>query len=240
MSHSETTAVWIGNLRKTANEGHLSELFKGYNDYVVSIHIQRDKTTKESRGFAFVNFSCRLHAEDAVWKLDGKHFLGMRLKLDIKEASRSRKKSDSDGGRPDQLPLGAACASSESPKSPKYRPDPLLPAVLWIGSLHRNTTEKEIRELFTAYQGSISSVRIMRDAKDKRLSRGFGFINFTNGRHAEDALESLQGSLIRGLPVKLNIKKQDSSPIEETKLVPSQVSTAPVIRVIEKVSVRLT
>ena len=230
MSSTAVAAVWVGSLNAKANEGHLNEQFQNYREFIVSIHVQRDKVTKESREFAFVNFNDRMKAAHAVQQINGKRFMGRRLKVDIKHEPRS----------------SSAAASLATPKQ-LSRPQTLLPkdldkpATLWVGSLHRKATEAELRDAFSAYRGSISSVRIMRDEKNKLVSRGFGFINFTCARHAEDALRNFQGLRVHGLPIKLSLKQTDTempiTPTSPLELVPSQVSMAPVVRVIEKVSV---
>lgn len=142
--------------------------------------------------------------------------------------------------RPQSVPRQSPTLATSPASRADHHPDPHKPATLWIGSLHPHTKEEEIRQLFSAYRGSITSVRIMRDEKDKKISRGFGFINFTNGRHAKDAFDNLQGERIHGVKIVLSIKKEgkDEDSVTLDVGVGQPLPAHPqVIRVIEKVSV---
>lgn len=74
---------------------------------------------------------------------------------------------------------------------------------IYVGNLSRNTTEAEIRDLFTA-AGEISEVTIMLDSVTG-LSKGFGFVIMKNFIAAKEAIEHFNGSVLDGR--KLLVKK---------------------------------
>ncbi|XP_042492723.1 flowering time control protein FCA-like isoform X2 [Macadamia integrifolia] len=61
---------------------------------------------------------------------------------------------------------------------------------LFVVSLNRQATEKEVEEIFSAY-GRVEDVYIMRD--EKRQSRGCGFVKFSHRDMAAAAIKGLNG-----------------------------------------------
>lgn len=58
---------------------------------------------------------------------------------------------------------------------------------LYIGNLPYRVLEEELRELFSGY-GEIVDVKVLRDPVTGR-SRGFGFVTYSSGEHAKQALD---------------------------------------------------
>ena len=62
---------------------------------------------------------------------------------------------------------------------------------LYVGNLPYNTTEDDLRNLFSQY-GSIDSVAVITDRETGR-SKGFGFVEFGNDAEARSAIQALSG-----------------------------------------------
>lgn len=62
--------VRVSNLSENVNEDHLKQLF-GRIGEVTRVFLVRDKVTKESKGFAFINFRNKDEAQKAIDKLTG-------------------------------------------------------------------------------------------------------------------------------------------------------------------------
>ena len=73
---------------------------------------------------------------------------------------------------------------------------------LYIGNLHYNVNEEELKEIFKTY-GEVMSVRIITD-KYTGNSKGFGFIEMLNDAEANKAIDNLNGTEIRGKKVIVN------------------------------------
>lgn len=73
---------------------------------------------------------------------------------------------------------------------------------IFIGSLHFGMKEDELREIFENY-GVVDSVKIITDKYTGR-SKGFGFIEMPNDDEAQNAIDELNGSEIKGRTVNVN------------------------------------
>ena len=71
---------------------------------------------------------------------------------------------------------------------------------IYVGNLPWNTTEDELRQAFAAY-GDVSSAKIITDRETGR-SRGFGFVEMESG--GQEAIESMDGSVMGGRNLKVN------------------------------------
>lgn len=81
--------LYVGNLKYSATNEQLKELFAGYGE-VVSVNII------EGKGFGFVEMSNTDEAEKARESLDGQDFLGRILR--VNEARPPRKDREGRGG----------------------------------------------------------------------------------------------------------------------------------------------
>ena len=73
---------------------------------------------------------------------------------------------------------------------------------LYVGNLPYNTTEDDLRNLFSQY-GSIDSVAVITDRETGR-SKGFGFVEFGNDSEARTAIQALSGQEYGGRALTVN------------------------------------
>lgn len=67
---------------------------------------------------------------------------------------------------------------------------------IYVGNIPRQSTEEELKELFTTY-GEVSKVNIIKD-KFTGESRGFGFVEMSDDESAEKAINELNGQDFQG------------------------------------------
>ena len=65
---------------------------------------------------------------------------------------------------------------------------------LYVGHLDYQTTEDDLRDVFSEY-GEITSVKVIMDRETGR-SRGFGFVEMPNSEEAQKAIEDLHGAML--------------------------------------------
>ncbi|MBA7521753.1 hypothetical protein ES705_13864 [subsurface metagenome] len=73
---------------------------------------------------------------------------------------------------------------------------------IYVGNLHYNVTEDELKEVFKGY-GEVISAKIITDKYSGR-SKGFGFIEMPNDSEAKKAIDGVNGTEITGREVKVN------------------------------------
>ena len=73
---------------------------------------------------------------------------------------------------------------------------------LYVGNLSYDTTEDELRELFSAH-GTVESVNLITEGGSGR-SKGFGFVEFRDDQEANAAIAALNGTDLRGRSINVN------------------------------------
>jgi cold-inducible RNA-binding protein len=73
---------------------------------------------------------------------------------------------------------------------------------VYVGNLSYETTEAELRELFSAH-GTVESVNLITEGGSGR-SKGFGFVEFRDDKEANAAIAALNGTEVRGRTINDN------------------------------------
>ncbi len=76
---------------------------------------------------------------------------------------------------------------------------------LYVGNLHFQTQEQDLRDLFGGY-GEVVSCNVISD-RDTGRSRGFGFVEMANEDEARSAENALNGHDFDGRQLKVNEAK---------------------------------
>lgn len=73
---------------------------------------------------------------------------------------------------------------------------------LFIGGLSWSTNDETLRRSFEQY-GAVEDARVILD-RDTGRSRGFGFVTFSDGDAAMNAVTALDGSTLDGRSIRVN------------------------------------
>jgi len=74
--------LYVGNLSKSTTQEELNTLFAGAGE-VASVNIIKDRTSGESKGFAFVTMSAQSEADKAVSMFNSYSLSDYELKVDL-------------------------------------------------------------------------------------------------------------------------------------------------------------
>jgi len=74
--------LYVGNLSKSTTQEELNTLFAGAGE-VASVNIIKDRTSGESKGFAFVTMSAQSEADKAVSMFNSYSLSDHELKVDL-------------------------------------------------------------------------------------------------------------------------------------------------------------
>ena len=88
MSQSVEVKLYVGNLALATTENDLRQLF-AQSGAVTSVNLIKDRTTGQSKGFAFVTMSSAVGAQKAVARLHKFELAGRPLKVNLAERSKS-------------------------------------------------------------------------------------------------------------------------------------------------------
>jgi len=73
---------------------------------------------------------------------------------------------------------------------------------LYVGNLPYNTSEEDLRTLFSQH-GTVESVAVITDRETGR-SKGFGFVEFADDNEARNAISGLSGQEFGGRALTVN------------------------------------
>jgi len=73
---------------------------------------------------------------------------------------------------------------------------------IYVGNLPRNATEDDLQEAFAAF-GQVTSATIIKD-KFTGDSRGFGFVEMSDSTEANNAIQGLNGTDLKGRALTVN------------------------------------
>jgi RNA recognition motif-containing protein len=77
---------------------------------------------------------------------------------------------------------------------------------LYVGSLPFETTEEDLRRIFSV-AGTVQSVHIITD-RDSGKSKGCGYVKMTTESEAKDAINSLDGATIEHRLITVSIARE--------------------------------
>ncbi|CAN4091675.1 unnamed protein product [Withania somnifera] len=169
--------LFVGSVPRTATEEDIRPLFEEQGR-VLEVAFIKDKRTGKQQGCCFIKFATSAEADRAIRALHNQYTLpGGIGPIQVRYADGERER------------LGAV----------EYK--------LFVGSLNKQATEKEVEEIFSPY-GHVEDVYLMRD--DMKQSRGCGFVECSHRDMAMAAINSLSGNYtMRGCDQPLTVRFAD-------------------------------
>lgn len=189
---SETRSVFVSQLaaRLTARDlGYFFEDKLGEGT-VLDSRIVTDRISRRSKGIGYVEFRTVDHVEKAL-NLNGTIVMGLPISVQYTEAERNRTHAG-DGNL--NLPPGVSHRGGMQ---------------LYVGSLHFNLTESDIRQVFEPF-GELEFVDLHRDPVTGR-SKGYAFIQYKRSEDAKMALEQMEGFELAGRTLRVNTVHEKGS-----------------------------
>ncbi|KAJ0113656.1 hypothetical protein Patl1_00852 [Pistacia atlantica] len=152
--------LYVAPVSRTATEEDIRSLF-GEHGNILEVILPRDKRSGQQQGYCFVKYMTFEEADRAIRALNNQYiFPGEQAAIKVRYA---------DGER-------------ERLVAP--------PDKLYVGSLSKQASKKEIEEIFSSY-GHVEDIYVVRD--EMRQSRGCGFVQFSHRDMALAAIKGLNG-----------------------------------------------
>ena len=175
------TNVFCKNLDESVGDEELQKLFTPFGT-ITSALVSRDEASGRSKGFAFINFESHEAAEAACAALNGTEMNGRLLYV-----GRAQKKAE----REEELRRQFETAKQE-------RLSKFVGVNLYVKNLAETVDDEKLRTEFSPF-GSITSCKVMCD--EKGVSRGFGFVCYTNQEESARAVAEMNGRMLAGKPL---------------------------------------
>ncbi|KDR84953.1 hypothetical protein GALMADRAFT_131717 [Galerina marginata CBS 339.88] len=183
---SEARSVFVSQLaaRLTARDlGYFFEDKLGENT-VMDSRIVTDRLSRRSKGIGYVEFRSIDLVEKAL-SLSGTVVMGLPIMVQLTESERN-KLHPGDGSL--NLPPGVTSSHGSMQ--------------LYVGSLHFNLTESDIKQVFEPF-GELEFVDLHRDPMTGR-SKGYAFVQYKRSEDARMALEQMEGFELAGRTLRVN------------------------------------
>ncbi|XP_041031363.1 RNA-binding protein 39-like [Carcharodon carcharias] len=145
---------------------------------VRDVKIISDRSSRRSKGIAYVEFY-EIESVALAIGLSGQRLLGVPIIVQASQAEKNR-------------PNTVVSNQQKGLEGPMR---------LYVGSLHSNITEEMLMGIFQPF-GKIDSLHVIKDP-DTGISRGYGFVAFSDSDSARRALEQLHGFELAGRPLKV-------------------------------------
>ncbi|RLV91069.1 hypothetical protein DV515_00014244 [Chloebia gouldiae] len=171
-----TASLWMGDLEPYMDENFVSRAFATMGELVLSVKIIRNRLTGIPAGYCFVEFADLATAEKCLHKINGKPLPGAT------PAKRFKLNYATYGKQPDN--------------SPEYS--------LFVGDLTPDVDDGMLYEFFVKVYPSCKGGKVVLDQAG--VSKGYGFVKFTDELEQKRALTECQGAVGLGSkPVRLSV-----------------------------------
>ncbi|KND03989.1 CC1-like family splicing factor [Spizellomyces punctatus DAOM BR117] len=169
--------VFVMQLAARLTTGELFDFFAPAGK-VRDARIIADRNSRRSKGVGYVEFYEEESVEKAL-QMTNQKLLGIPIIVQRTEAEKNRIAAEAEA---------AAKAELQSNR-------------LYIGSLHFNLTEDDLKAVFEPF-GAIDHINLHKDP-DTGRSRGFAFVHYKNPADAKQAMEKMNGFEIMGRAIKV-------------------------------------
>ncbi|XP_074562362.1 oligouridylate-binding protein 1B-like isoform X2 [Curcuma longa] len=197
--------IFVGDLSPEVTDATLYACFSAYPS-CSDARVMWDQKTGRSRGFGFVSFRNQQDAQSAINDLTGK-WLGsrqIRCNWATKGANSSEDKTNSDSKGMVELTTGSA-EGLENTKEDAPENNPQYTTV-YVGNLSYEVGQLDLHRLFHSLgAGVIEEVRVQRD-------KGFGFVRYNSHSEATLAIQTGNGRMLGGKPIKCSWGSKPTPP----------------------------
>ena len=175
----QSRSLWLGEIENWMDENFISKNFFHYGYKVKSVKIIRDKNTKATVGYGFVEFDTPEIAKEVLQYLNGKIIPDTKKTFKLNSATYS---------------AGKVASMGNFPKNE---------FTIYVGDLDSTVTEEKLKEFFASKYKSVLSTKIVIDNITKQ-SKGYGFVKFSDHSESITAIEEMNGKYLSGRPIKTN------------------------------------
>ncbi|XP_013749109.2 polyadenylate-binding protein RBP47A-like [Brassica napus] len=181
-------SIFVGDLAPDVTDTVLLETFAVYQS-VKGAKVVIDSNTGRSKGYGFVRFGDENERSKALTEMNGAFCSSRQMRVGVATPKRAAAYGQQNGSQALTLAGGhggnGSMADGESNNS-----------TIFVGGLDADVTEEDLMQRFSQF-GEVVSVKIP-------VGKGCGFVQFGNRQSAEEAIGSLNGTVIGKNTVRLS------------------------------------
>ncbi|XP_054924512.1 tRNA selenocysteine 1-associated protein 1-like [Dermacentor andersoni] len=200
MAGSAST-LWMGDLEPTMDEYFVQQAFSMMGENPVHVKIIRDRLTGLPRGYGFLDFGDEEAAERALLRCNGKPIPNaMQPKMfRLNHANNSTGGGGGGGGGGYQQGYSNGGGGGR----PQYGSSS-NELSMFVGDLSADVDDTLLYQAFSQRYPSVRAAKVVLDPTG--LSKGFGFVRFSDGTEYQEALVDMQHSLLVGSkPIRVGV-----------------------------------
>ncbi|KAG2306218.1 hypothetical protein Bca52824_025966 [Brassica carinata] len=187
-------SVFVGDLSPDVTDAVLQELFAERYPSVKSAKVVIDSNTGRSKGYGFVRFGDEDERSRALTEMNGALCSNRQMRVGVATPKRAVANQQQHSSQA-VIVAGGHGANGFTAHGSQSDGDSNN-STIFVGGLDPDVTEEDLREPFTQF-GEVVSVKIP-------VGKGCGFVQFDNRKSADDAIQSLNGTVIGKNTVRLS------------------------------------
>lgn len=193
-----TSTLWMGDLEPTMDEYFLQQAFSMMGENPVHVKIIRNRLTGLPRGYGFLDFGDEAAAERALLRCNGKPIPNaMQPKMFRLNHANSNSGNGGGGGYQQSYSGGGGGYSSGGHSQSNE-------LSMFVGDLSSDVDDTLLYQVFSQRYPSVRAAKVVLDPTG--LSKGFGFVRFSDESEYQEALVDMQHSVLVGSkPIRVGV-----------------------------------
>lgn len=176
-------SLWMGDLEPYMDEAFLTYAYKQFTPHVTSVKVIRRRDNGLPAGYCFVEFASEEEAERMLKSINGKEIPGTK-------PTRRFRLNRAQGGKGWDI-------------GPSFS--------IFVGDLDSHITDDKLEDFFLKVYPSVKGAKVMYD--EGGVSRGYGFVRFSDETEQKRALIEKQNSLDLGSrPIRVSLATPKNKP----------------------------
>ncbi|KAG2317597.1 hypothetical protein Bca52824_020719 [Brassica carinata] len=188
-------SIFVGDLSPDVTDAMLQELFAERYPSVKSAKVVIDSNTGRSKGYGFVRFGDEGERSRALTEMNGALCSNRQMRVGVATPKRAVANHQQYSSQAVVL-AGGHGAANGSMANGSQADGESNNSTIFVGGLDPDVTDEDLRQPFTEF-GEVVSVKIP-------VGKGCGFVQFANRKSADDAIQSLNGTVIGKNTVRLS------------------------------------
>ncbi|XP_010523211.1 PREDICTED: polyadenylate-binding protein RBP47B-like [Tarenaya hassleriana] len=189
-------SIFVGDLAPDVTDTLLHETFASSYPSVKGAKVVIDSNTGRSKGYGFVRFGDEKERSRAMVEMNGVFCSSRQMRTGIATPKRAAAHQQQYSSQALILAGGGGHGANGSVTQGPPSDGESINSTIFVGGLDADVTDEDLRQPFSQF-GDVVSVKIP-------IGKGCGFVQFADRKSAEEAIQTLNGTVIGKNTVRLS------------------------------------